>query len=122
VTKGEVIESDFAKAIELCPRVREQLSMDGCARMVFLFLKGNEMESADIHSFQLLLSGESISNGRSPILQSGLFGNVNLERLFLGFSKVDIEKNLSDLVMERRIDLESANVSIKALDSLFLNE
>jgi hypothetical protein len=50
---------------------------------------------------------------------------VNLECLFLGCSKADIRKNLSDLVKERRIDLESVDVlvlSFEALDSLLLSE
>jgi hypothetical protein len=58
-------------------------------------------------------------------LLSRLLGNVNLEILFLGGSKSDIRMNLSDLLKENRIDLESVNVSIlsiEALDSLFLNE
>jgi hypothetical protein len=37
---------------------------------------------ADIHFFQLFLSGEVISIQRSQSLLSGLFGNVNLEQLF----------------------------------------
>jgi hypothetical protein len=58
-------------------------------------------------------------------LQRDFFGQVNLERQFLGFSKTDIRKNLSDFVNESRIAFESADasvVSIEALDSLLLSE
>jgi hypothetical protein len=52
-------------------------------------------------------------------------GNDNLERLFLGCWKADNQMNLSELMKERRIDLESVNVStvsVEALDNLLLNE
>jgi hypothetical protein len=74
--------------------------------------------AADIHSLPLLLSGESISIPQSQRLLSGLLGNVNLERLFLDCSKVDIRMNLSELVIE----LESGILSIEALDGLLLSE
>jgi hypothetical protein len=47
-------------------------------------------------------------------LQSGFLRNENLEWQFLGCSIADIRVNLSDL--------ESAEVSVEALDSLFLSE
>jgi hypothetical protein len=78
------------------------------------FLKDSGTEAADIRSLQLLLSGEAIPIGRSQFLQSGFLGNVNLERPFLGGSKADIRKNLSDL--------ESADLSVEALDGLLLSE
>jgi hypothetical protein len=58
-------------------------------------------------------------------LLSGFLGNANLEWQFLGCSKADIRMNLSDLVKERQIVFESADVpvfSIEALDSLLLSE
>jgi hypothetical protein len=90
--------------------------MDGCARKSIL--KNSGIEAADIHSFQLLLSGEAISIGGSQLLLSGLLGKVNLERQFLGCSKADIRKNQSDLGMESRIEFESADVSVLSVESL----
>jgi hypothetical protein len=58
-------------------------------------------------------------------LLSRLLGNVNLEALFLGSSESDSRVNLSELQIERRIDLESADVSVlslEALDSLVLSK
>jgi hypothetical protein len=120
VVKGIEIASDFAESL-IFPAVREQLSVDGCARK--FFVKESEIEAADIRSLQLLVSGESISN--VPTLLNCLLGNVNLELLFLDCSKADILKNQSELKKERRIDLKSVDVSIlsvEALDSLLLNE
>jgi hypothetical protein len=88
-------------------------------------LKDSGIEAADIRSLQLLLSGQAISIGGSQFLQSGFLGNMNLERQFLGCSKADIRQDLSDFVKERRIDFESADVSVlsvEALDSLLLGE
>jgi hypothetical protein len=88
-------------------------------------LKDSGIEAVGIRSLQLLHSGGVISIGRSQVLLSGFLGNVNLEQLFLGYSKSDIWKNLSDLMKDGRVDLESADIlvlSIEALDSLPLNE
>jgi hypothetical protein len=63
VAKGSVIERDVAEAAALFPAVREQLSVDGCARK--FFIKDSGIKAADIHSSQLLFSGEAISIGRS---------------------------------------------------------
>jgi hypothetical protein len=123
VDKGKVIESDFAEAAALFPAVREQLSVDGCARKIYL--KDIGIESTDIRSLEFLLSGERISIGRSQGLLSSFLGNVSLERLLFGCSKADIQKNLSDLMIESRIDFESSDVSVlsvEALDSLLLSE
>jgi hypothetical protein len=90
-----------------------------------LFLNLNGIKAADIRSLQLLPSSESISIGGSQRLLSGVLGNVNLERLIFGCLETDIAMNLSDLVIERRIDLESvdlSNLSVEVLDSLLLNE
>jgi hypothetical protein len=116
------IEIEIAESL-IFPLIREQLSVDGCARNFFLNYNG--IEAADIHSLQLLLSGETISIVQSQGLLSGLLGNVTLERLLLNCLKADIGMNLSDLMIERRIDLKSFDISIlsiEALDSLFLNE
>jgi hypothetical protein len=123
LVNGAVIESDIAEAAALAPAVQEQLSVDGCARK--FILDENGIETTDIRSLQVLLSGESIFIKRSQGLLSRMFRNVNLERLFLGCSKADIRKNLSDLVKERRVDLEFADISalsFEALDSLLLSE
>jgi hypothetical protein len=83
------------------------------------------IESADIRSLQILLSGETISNGGSQGLLSGLFANETLERIFLNCSKTDNRMNLSELKIESRIDFESVDVSVRsveALDNLLLSE
>jgi hypothetical protein len=118
-----VIELEIAEAAAYFPAVREQLLVDGCARTFEVNDSG--IESADIRSLQLLLSGGSISNVRSHGFQIGFLGNVNLERLFLNCSKSDIRKNESELLKENRIDFALTDVSvlsIEALDSLLLNE
>jgi hypothetical protein len=120
---GTVIESDIAEAAAVFPAVGEQLSVDGWARK--FFVNCSRIEAADIRSLQLLLSGEAISIRRSHGLLSRLLGNVNFELLFLGRSKAEIRMNLSDLMLERRIDLESVDVSVlsvEALASLLLSE
>jgi hypothetical protein len=123
VVNGTLIEFDFAEAAALFPAVREQLSVDGCVRK--FFINDSEIEASDIDSLQLVLSGESISIGKSQRLLSGLLGNVTVERLLLDCSKVNNRMNLSELMKEKRLDFESVDVSIvsvEALDSLLLNE
>jgi hypothetical protein len=66
------------------------------------------------HSLQPLLSDKAISVVGSQFLQSGFLRNENLERQFRGYSIADIRVNPSDL--------ESADVSVEALDSLLLSE
>jgi hypothetical protein len=120
IANGTVIEMDVAEAAALFPAVREQLLVDGRSRK--FFMQNSGMEAADIRS---LLSGESIFMKQSHQLLAGLFGNENLELLFLGCQEANIRKNLSDLMKERRLDLESVDVSIlsiDALDSLLLSE
>jgi hypothetical protein len=85
------------------------------------------IDPAAIDSLELLLSGEMISNFGSQLLLNKFLGNEHLERLFLKFSKSDIGKNLSELMIESQIgiDFESAdlsNFSFEALDNLLLNE
>jgi hypothetical protein len=123
IVKGSVIELDFVEAAALFPAVREQLSVDGCARQFFVVDSG--IEAADIRSLQLLLSGEMISIGGSQRLLSRYLGNVTLERLLLNCSKSENRKNVWDLVKENRIDFESVDVSVlsvEALDNLLLSE
>jgi hypothetical protein len=123
IVKGTEIESDFAESSALFPTAREQPSVDSCARK--FFVTDSRIEASDILSLELLLSGETISAGGSVRLLSNILGNVNLERLFLNCSKGKIRMNLSELMIENRIDLESADVSIlsvEALDSLLLSE
>jgi hypothetical protein len=119
VVNDTVIESDIAESL-IFPAVREQLSVDGCARK--FFVNSNGIEAADVRSLQLLLSGEATSIGRSQSLLSTFLGNVSLERLFLDCSKT---VNLSELMKERRIDLKSVDLSvlsIEMLDCLLLSE
>jgi hypothetical protein len=70
VVNGALIESDISESLTF-PAVQEELSVDGCARTFFLENRG--IESADIHSLQLLLSGETIHVRRSQGLLSKLF-------------------------------------------------
>jgi hypothetical protein len=123
IVNGTEIEMEIAVAAALFPAVGEQLSVDGCGRK--FFVKDSGIEAADIHFLEFLLSGETISIGRSQRLLSGFFGNVNLEGQFLNCSKANIRMNLSDLVKEKRIDFESLDLSVlsvEALDNLFLSE
>jgi hypothetical protein len=92
VVNGAVIESDVAEAAELSPFVREQLSVDACAREFVICDSG--IESPAIASLQSLLSGAAISVGRSEILLSGHFGNAPLECHLLGCSKAGIAVTL----------------------------
>jgi hypothetical protein len=120
---GSEIEREVSESSALFPAVREQLSVDSCARKCFV--NWNEMERADIDSLEILLSGEKISKLGSQLLLSNVFGNDNLERLFLNCSKSEIEMNLSELMIDRRIEIESAdisNLSVEVLGSLLVRE
>jgi hypothetical protein len=72
VAKGIKIPSDVAEAAALFPAVREQLSVDGCARK--FILEDDRISAADIRSLQFLLSGESISIRRSQGFLCCFFG------------------------------------------------
>jgi hypothetical protein len=120
IVNGSVIEIDISEAVALFPAVREQLSVDGSA--LKFFVNDSGIEATDIRSLQLLLSGEEMSIRGSEGLLSKLLGNVSLELLFLGRSKAENGMKLSELTMERWIDLESADLSVEALDSLLLSE
>jgi hypothetical protein len=111
VVNRTVIESEVSEAAALFPSVREQLSVDACTQK--FFVNDSVIETADIRSLPFLHSGEKISIGRSQ------------GWLFLSCSKCDIGMNLSDLMMERWIDLEAVDVSVlsvEALDSLLLSK
>jgi hypothetical protein len=121
--KGTVIESDIAEAAALFGAVREQLSVDGCSRK--FYVKDSGMESTDIGSLQLLVSSEAMTVKRSQELQRVFFGNTTQKCLSLDCSKSDIQKNQSDLMIEKRIDFESASfpsLSLELLDNLLLSE
>jgi hypothetical protein len=123
IVNGESIEIEIWKSTALFPAVREQFLVDSCARK--FFVNDREIEAADIRSLELQLSGEKISNPRSEALLSNILGNVDLEWIFLNHLKSDIWTNPSELVMERRLDLDSADVSIfsmEVLNSLFCRE
>jgi secreted Zn-dependent insulinase-like peptidase len=118
----EMIDLEISESL-IFPAVREQLSVDGCARQFFVNLNG--IEASDVRSLELLLSGESISLRQSEAQLFGFLGNTQLERLFLGRLKANDRMNLSELTKKRRLDFESINlsaVSIDALDSLLLHE
>jgi hypothetical protein len=123
VVNGVVIVSDILETAALSPAVREQLSVDACARE--FVLTDPQIEAADIHSLQCLFSGKAIPIRRSLSLLSRLLENSGLEKLFLGCSKTGIQATLSDWVKGIRIELQSTDLSrlsIDLLDSLLLSE
>jgi hypothetical protein len=103
IVNGSEIEREVSESAALFPAVREQLSVDSCARK--FFVNDSEIESADIDSLELLLSGENISNIRSQFFLNKVLGKDNLEGLFLNCSKSNIRMNLPE-----------------TLDNLLLNE
>jgi hypothetical protein len=94
IVNGTMIESEVGEAAALFPIVREQLSVDGCARKFFVHDSG--IESTDIRSLELLLSGEISSNFECQ----GLLGNESFDRLFVKCSKSTKEKNVIELKKE----------------------
>jgi hypothetical protein len=123
VVNGRVIESEVSETAALFPRIREQLSVDGCARK--FFIHDSRIESTDLRSLELVLSGEMKSEEGCQGCLIGFLGNEIFDRLFLNFSKSTEEKNLFELKKKSRINFESMDVSvlsIESLDSLLLNE
>jgi hypothetical protein len=112
ITNGVMIESNVAEAVGLSPVVKEQLSVDGCARK--FIVNNNEIGASDIRSLHCLLSGQTICFEQSQVSMSRLLENPDLELLFLGCSREGIQMTLLDLSME------IANLSVEALDSLLL--
>jgi hypothetical protein len=83
------------------------------------------MEAEDIRSLQLVHSSECISIFGSDGFRNDSLGQENLEGLFHCCLKGDIQKKLTDFIQERRIDLESRDVSIfcfEMLNDLLLSE
>jgi hypothetical protein len=123
IVNGSELSREVCESAALFPAVREQLSVDSCARKFYVNLSG--INPAAIDSLEFLLSGEMISSFGSQLLLSKFLENEQLERLFVKFSKSDIGKNLSELMIENRIDFDSTDISIlsfEALDNLLLNE
>jgi hypothetical protein len=123
VVNERVIESDFAELVAVFPAADQQFWVDGCPQK--FVVNNNEIEAVGIRSLQCLFSGESISIVGSHGLLSGFLGNVTLEVQFLDCSKFSIHLNPPEFMNERRIKLESADLSIlsfEALDSLVLTE
>jgi hypothetical protein len=118
-----VIESNVAEAVALSPAVQEQLSVDGCARQ--FVLNKNKIGASDIQSLHRFLLGEAISVGESLVLLSRLIGNEFFESLFFNRPKGGIRMTLSKCAIERRVDFESADLSVlsvEALNGLLSNE
>jgi hypothetical protein len=126
---GAVIESDVAEAAALSPFVREQLSVDWCAREFVILDNKSESESgvgrsgmAALEALQSLLSGSGISVGRWEVLQSGYLGNACLECSLQFCRKSGICATLSGSVsvsvIEQRMNLESADFSILSFEAL----
>jgi hypothetical protein len=118
IGKASLIESNLTTAVALSPAVREQLSVDVCARHFHL----NDDKLDIVNNLQSFLFGEMISiNGSEPFV-SRLLGNTNLELLFLGSSISEIRRTLLDFVIEKRIDFDSQELSVEALDVLLSSE
>jgi hypothetical protein len=122
---GCQIEQEVCESAALFPSVRQQLSVDSCAQKFYVNYHG--IDPAAIDSLEVLLSREMISNVRSQLLLSKFLGNEHPERLFLNFSKSDIGKNLSELIIGSRIEIDFdstdiSNFSFEVLDNLLLNE
>jgi hypothetical protein len=102
---GSVIESDIAEAAALSSFVREQLSVDYCAREFVIFDRG--FKPSGIASLQRFFSGSAISVGESEIQLSGYFGNGQLESDFAVSRKAGISGTLSGLVSGSGSGIES---------------
>jgi hypothetical protein len=121
IVNGSEFEREVCESAALFGIVREQLSVDSCARKFHVNLSG--IDPAVIDSLEVLLSGETISNVSSQFLLSNFVLNDHLERFFLNFSRSDVGKNLSELMIERVIEFRDiSNFSVDALDNLLLNE
>jgi hypothetical protein len=125
IVNGSELSRDVCKSAALCAILRKQLSVDSCPRKFFLNSSG--IDPVAIDSPELLHSGEMISYFGSALMLSKFIGNEHLERLFLDFSKLDIEKNLSELMIKSPLELDFgstdiSNFSFEVLDNLLLNE
>jgi hypothetical protein len=95
------LECDVAEVASLFPRSREQLPVDGSARK--FVVNDSRIESVDIPSLELLLSGEITSKEGVLI---GFLGNGCFDRLFLNYSTASKEQNLFELKKERLLNFE----------------
>jgi hypothetical protein len=88
---GTVIESDLAEAVAVAPAVREQLSVDGCARHFTITASG--IQNSDISTLLALLSGRSIKVVGSLARLTRFLSKPTLERVLLhdGFSGTLLE-------------------------------
>jgi hypothetical protein len=100
VVNGAVFQSDIAEAAALSPFVREQLSVDACAREFVLC--ESDIGPSTAASLLSILSGTAISVGHSEKVVSGHFGNARLECHILGCAKAGIAATLSQTVIESR--------------------
>jgi hypothetical protein len=75
IVNGSVVEREVCESAALFRAVREQLSVDSCARKFIVNLSG--IDPAAIDSLELLLSGERISNFVSQLLLNRILGNGN---------------------------------------------
>jgi hypothetical protein len=80
IADGREIESGLAGAAALSPLVREQLSVDACARK--FAVNGAALQSAFASLWRILSDGR-LSADKSVALLGGLVGNLAVERLFL---------------------------------------
>jgi hypothetical protein len=76
-----MVEIDIAEAAALSSFVREQLSVDCCARE---FVICDSVGSSAITSLQHFLSRSAISAGGSEVLLSSSLDNASLECIFEG--------------------------------------
>jgi hypothetical protein len=125
VVNDATFTTSVAEAVELSPAVREQLSVDACARR--FVISDSETDSAAFSSVQRLLSGVKILLEKklqaSLVLFTRRLCNDDLERLFFGLWA----KSSDDIPLTRsRVDLHSISdlslLSVDALDALLSSE
>jgi hypothetical protein len=116
VVNGTTIKSNIREAAALSPAIREQLSVDACARQ--FVLSDDRIAVSNFNSLQSFLSGNSIPVGDSVLFLSQFLKNDALERLFLDCLISGTHATLSKLPINTFVDLDSANISILSLEML----
>jgi hypothetical protein len=96
--RSATFECSVGQAVALSPAVRDQLSVDACAR-TFTF-----QDASSVDAVRCLLSGEAVSNVPSRISLGRNLCNPGLELALLGTDRLDL--NAIDLAI----------LSVEALD------
>jgi hypothetical protein len=98
--RSATFECSVGQAVALSPAVREQLSVDACAR-TFTF-----QDASSVDAVRCLLSGEAVSNVPSQTLLRRQLCNPGLELALLGDDRLDLSSlDLSILSVEALGDL-----------------